>query len=144
MNVILEKRNDISVDAQSIKAISGTLGVNQKLIELLFLRGMKTEKDVRDFLFPDVGNFHDPFLMKGMREAVDRIDSAIENNEKIVVYGDYDADGICSNAILSLYLKSRGVEVFSHTPNRIGDGYGLNNDTLEKIIEEVIPDLIIT
>ena len=57
MNVILEKRNDISVDAQSIKAISGTLGVNQKLIELLFLRGMKTEKDVRDFLFPDVGNF---------------------------------------------------------------------------------------
>lgn len=144
MNVILEKRNDISVDAQSIKAISGTLGVNQKLIELLFLRGMKTEKDVRDFLFPDVGNFHDPFLMKGMREAVDRIDSAIENNEKIVVYGDYDADGICSNAILSLYLKSRGVEVFSHTPNRIGDGYGLNNDTLEKIIEEVMPDLIIT
>lgn len=144
MNVLLEKRNDISVDTQTIKDISGAIGVNKKLVELLFLRGMKTEKDVHDFLFPDAGNFYDPFLMKGMREAVDRINAAIENDEKIVVYGDYDADGICSNAILSLYLKSRGMEVFSHTPNRIGDGYGLNNDTLEKIIEEIMPDLIIT
>lgn len=84
MNVLLEKRNDISVDTQTIKDISGAIGVNKKLVELLFLRGMKTEKDVHDFLFPDAGNFYDPFLMKGMREAVDRINAAIENDEKIV------------------------------------------------------------
>lgn len=144
MNVILEKRNDISVDNGQVDSISAKLGINRKIAELLFLRGIKTEEEARAFLFPDVYNFYDPFLMKGMRGAVERINQAIENGEKIVVYGDYDADGVCSNAILSLYLKSRGMQVYSHTPNRIGDGYGLNNDTLEKIIEEIMPDLIIT
>lgn len=144
MNVILKKRNDISVDEKSILAISEALRINKKLAELLFLRCIKTEEEARKFLFPNVDNFYDPLLMKGMREAVERINYAIDNDEKIVVYGDYDADGICANAILSLYFKSRGMDVYSHTPNRMGDGYGLNSDTLEKIIEDIMPDLIIT
>jgi len=79
-----------------------------------------------------------------MKVAVDRINQAIKNGEKIVVYGDYDADGICATAILSLYLASRGVEVYSHIPNRIDDGYGLNTESLDRIIENSMPDLIIT
>ena len=144
MNVILEKRNNTAVDASEIADIAAALGINPKLTELLFSRGINTENDIRDFLFPDDGNFHDPFLMKGMNEACERIRRAIDNKEKIVIYGDYDADGICSNAILSLYFSSLGLDIYSHTPNRMSDGYGLNTDTLTKIIEDVMPDLIIT
>ena len=144
MNVILEKRNNTAVDASEIADIAAALGINPKLTELLFSRGINTENDIRDFLFPDDANFHDPFLMKGMNEACERIRRAIDNKEKIVIYGDYDADGICSNAILSLYFSSLGLDIYSHTPNRMSDGYGLNTDTLTKIIEDVMPDLIIT
>lgn len=144
MNVILEKRNNTSPDAEKAMKIAGNLGINAKLVELLFSRGIESEKDIKDFLFPNAANFHDPFLMKGMEAATQRIEQAIENKEKIVIYGDYDADGICSNAILSLYFTSRGVDIYSHTPNRINEGYGLNIESLSKIIENVMPDLIIT
>lgn len=76
--------------------------------------------------------FYDPFKMKGMREATDRIRKAIDNKEKVIIYGDYDADGVCAAAVLSLFLSSEGLDVFVHIPNRISDGYGLNEETLEK------------
>lgn len=88
--------------------------------------------------------FHDPFSMKGMHEAVERIEQAVNGKETVVIYGDYDADGVCAAAILALYLSCRGLEVYVHIPNRVGDGYGLNNDSLEKIISAHMPDLIIT
>ncbi len=77
-------------------------------------------------------------------ETVARLNKAIENGDKIVVYGDYDADGICASAILALYLSSRGLDVYTHIPDRIGEGYGLNVDSVERIIETVMPDLILT
>lgn len=144
MNTILEKRNNVEFNTDEIAAIAAEFKINKILVELLFSRGISTRESVRAFLFPDSNNFYDPFLMKGMKEAVERINFAVENKEKVVIYGDYDVDGICSNAILSLFFTSQGIDVYSHTPNRMGDGYGLNNDTLEKIIEQVMPDLIIT
>jgi len=144
MNTKLTKRNAEIIDYNEVGRVANSLDLNSKLVELLFSRGLTDEKSIKSFLQPNVENFYDPFLLKGMKEAVDRINYAIDNNEKIIVYGDYDADGICANAILSLYLSSRGLNVYSHTPNRIGEDYGLNVDTLERLIEEVIPDLIIT
>lgn len=144
MNTILEKRNAVQFNAEEIENISSVFGIDKKLAALLFSRGISSENAVRSFLFPDSKNFYDPFMMKGMPEAVERITDAINNNEKIVIYGDYDADGICANAILSLYFTSLNIDIYSHTPNRMADGYGLNNYTLEKIIERVMPDLIIT
>ena len=99
---------------------------------------------IEKFLYPNKENFYDPYLMKGMKEAVERIRTAIKNDEKVVVYGDYDADGVCATAILALYLSSQGLDVYAHIPNRVGEGYGLNNDSLDNIIEKIFPDLIIT
>ncbi len=144
MNVNLVKRNNLSVDLERVCAVSESMGLNPKFVELLFSRGINDEKDIHSFIYPDEKNFYDPFLMKGMRDAVERINKAVKNKEKIVIYGDYDADGICANSILSLYFSNLNIDIYSHTPNRLGEDYGLNADVLEKIIEEVMPDLIIT
>lgn len=144
MNVSISQKNSNTIESAAVKKIADDLKLNEKLVELLFLRGIDNEEAIRRFLYPDVDMFYNPLLMKGMSEATARINAAIENREKIVVYGDYDADGVCSAAILALFLISRGLDVFVHIPNRIGDGYGLNTDRLEKIIDQHIPDLIIT
>lgn len=144
MNVSVSQKNIKLIDLTAVKNIAADLKLNEKLVELLFLRGIDDEEALKRFLYPDVKMFYDPFLMKGMSEAVERIEQAITNKEKVVVYGDYDADGVCSAAILALFLSSHGLNVFVHIPNRVGDGYGLNTERLEKIIDEHIPDLIIT
>lgn len=144
MNIRTYKRNAETFDADEIKAVAGRLGLHEKLTELLFSRGIKDEAAIRRFLTPDINNLYDPFLMKGMAEAVERLRTAVNNGEKVVVYGDYDADGICASAILTLYLSGCGLDVYTHIPNRIGEGYGLNVESIERIIEEANPDLILT
>ena len=126
MNTKITRRNNTQIDYAEVERLSSSLNLNKKLVELLFSRGFNDEKSIISFIQPNADNFYDPFLMKGMSEAVERINYAIDNQEKIIIYGDYDADGICANAILSLYLSSRGLDVYSHTPNRIGEDYGLN------------------
>ncbi len=144
MNLKTYKVNDVVPDSKVVNAISEKFGLNKKVAELLFMRGYDNVDAVRVFLEPNEENFYPPMSMLGMRECCERLEQAIENNEKIVVYGDYDADGICASAILSLYLSSRGLDVCTHIPDRIGEGYGLNVDSVEKIIENSTPDLILT
>ena len=144
MNVLIEKRNKEIFDRKKIEECAAKTGLNPKLVELLFLRGVSSVEDVNNFIHPSSNNLFDPFLMKGMADAVSRINEAIENDEKIVIFGDYDADGVCAAAILALYLASRGLEIFVHIPNRIGEGYGLNVDSLSRIIENEMPALILT
>lgn len=144
MNVKLKKRNNSEVDSAAIEKIAANLSLHPKFVEILFSRGINSENDIIRFLSSDSDGLHDPFKMKGMSKAVERLKSAVENDETVVVYGDYDADGICAAAILSLYLRACGLDVRTHIPNRIGDGYGLNISSLEKIIEDVCPDLILT
>ena len=139
---IVKKNNDANTD--NIKLVASQLNLNERLVEILFSRGLTDVDSINKYLNPDVKNLYDPYLMKGMSEAVDRIKSAIANNEKVVVYGDYDADGVCAASILSLYLASQGLDVFTHIPNRMGEGYGLNVNSLGVIIENTFPDLIIT
>lgn len=139
---IVKKGSDI--DYSEVNRIATELNINNKLVELLFSRGLCDIDQIHKFLYPNKDNFYDPFLMKGMRETVDRLKLAIENNEKVVIYGDYDADGVCAAAILALYLSSQGLDVYAHIPNRVGEGYGLNEESLGTIIEKVLPDLIIT
>lgn len=144
MNVQFKRRNDVQIDNRAVNETSEKLGLHSKIVEVLFSRGISDEESIRRFLNPSPDNFYDPFLMKDMRRASERLEQAIANDEVVVVYGDYDADGICAASILSLYLRSRGLNVRTHIPNRIGEGYGLNVASLEKIIEEVCPDLILT
>ncbi len=144
MNLRTIKRNQEVFDPAEIAAVGGRLNLHPRLTELLFSRGLRDETAIRRFLTPDPDNLDDPFLMKGMKAAADRLHRAVEHGEKVVVYGDYDADGICATAILTLYLSSCGLDVYAHIPNRIGEGYGLNIESIEHIIEEACPDLILT
>ena len=144
MNVSIKKKNDVLYDGMKIQQLSEKLRLHPHITELLFSRGINTEEEIIRFLTADVKNLNDPFLMKGMKQAVDRLQFAVKNGEKIVVYGDYDADGVCSSAILALYFKSINSDVMVHIPNRESDGYGLNVSSIEKIVEEFYPDVILT
>ncbi len=144
MNLTTQQINNIHIDYDDVERISDKLGINKKLVELLMLRGYDNEDAINVFLHPNTENFYSPNTMLGMKECCERLEQAIENSEKVVVYGDYDADGICASSILSLYLAGRGAEVYTHIPDRIGEGYGLNTESIERIIENVMPDLILT
>ena len=109
---------------------------------ILLARGISEYEDVEEFLDNDF-SFCDPFLIKDMDKAADRINSALENKEKIAVFGDYDADGVTSTAILMKYLSSRGADVVYHIPDRIAEGYGMNKEAIEEISKENV-SLIIT
>lgn len=112
---------------------------------LLYQRGLQTQEQIDQFLEPDYStHIYDPYLFNNMEQAVTRIFSAIQNQEKIVVHGDYDADGVCAATILVSTLKALGtqnVEVF--LPHREIDGYGLNTNTVQLLTKEKT-DLIIT
>ncbi len=110
---------------------------------LLYSRGLTDSDKIKKFLNPGKKNFLSPFLLSGMQDAVDRIEQAKFNDELILVYGDYDADGISATAVLYKALTEYGVRAIPVIPNR-EDGYGLNISIIEKIAEEEIIDLIIT
>lgn len=144
MNLTTQKISNITPDTEEVERIGAALGLNRKLVELLFLRGYDSIDAINGFLHPSEEGFYPPETMLGMNECKARLEQAIDCNENIVVYGDYDADGICASAILSLYLSSRGLNVHTHIPDRVGEGYGLNVDSVERIIENAMPDLIVT
>ena len=100
---------------------------------ILYNRGITESEDIAEFLRCDLESLHDPYLLKDMDKAVNRIKTAQKNNEKITIYGDYDVDGITSIAILYKHLASMGFEVDYYVPDRIQEGYGVNRDALDKI-----------
>ncbi len=105
------------------------------ILQLLYNRGLTEEKTIDEFFNPDyVDHIHDPFLLKGMAEAVNRIKRAIEKKEKILVYGDYDADGVTATALMIKTLKFLGAEnIEVYIPDRAKEGYGLKMDVIPKI-----------
>ena len=144
MNTIIRKRSSAEPSAEYIRRTSEELGLHPRLVELLFMRGIRDTDAIKAFLYPDESRLGDPFEMKGMREAAERVRQAIDTGEKVVVYGDYDADGVSASAVLSLCFKMLGADVIVHIPDRMKDGYGLSVESIERIIEEHSPDLIIT
>lgn len=106
-------------------------------IQLLYDRKLNTQAEVDEFFNPDYENdLHSPFLLKGMGEAVERVLNAIKKNERIVIYGDYDADGVCSAAILFLTLKKISAnDIDIYIPDRDKEGHGLNNNAVQKIAD---------
>ncbi|MBD0370960.1 MAG: single-stranded-DNA-specific exonuclease RecJ [Pyrinomonadaceae bacterium] len=117
------------VEAQ---ALARKLGVSPVLASLLIKRGYADEASARKFLNPSFEELHDPALMLGMKEAVERILSAIDAGEKILVYGDYDVDGTTGTVVLRRALKMLGAETGFHVPHRFTEGYGINRAALEK------------
>ena len=130
-------------DSENIRNSARKFGLFPETVEILFNRGIKTEEDIEYFLSPGKHHFKDPFLLKGMKEAVERISFAKESGETVLVYGDYDADGICATTILYSALKRYGIDAVPFVPER-SSGYGLNKDTIDRLFEEHFPELIIT
>lgn len=118
--------------------------LDKRIISFLNKRGLETEAEINAFLEPDFSMLLNPFDLDGMKEAKDRIELAICNKEKIVIYGDYDCDGISACVILYKYFLSRGVVCDVYIPNRFDDGYGLSFDMIDEVLENSKPDLIIT
>ena len=127
---------DSSAQIAEIKAIAEKLGIKTLTAQLLYNRGYKTQEEAECFVKNENISFHDSFLLSDMDKAVARIMTAIENNEKIVIYGDYDVDGVTSVSILYLYLKEKGGDVSYYIPSRTGEGYGINPFAIESLAEK--------
>ena len=123
------------VDENKIEEISKTYNINKLLSTILVNRNIVSKKDINKFLKPTRNDFHDPFLILDMEKAVERIIQAINKQENVTIYGDYDVDGITSITVLKSYLQDRGLEVNTYIPNRLDEGYGLNNNAIDKIAE---------
>lgn len=109
----------------------------------MWQRGLRDQTAIDEFFNPDYGtDLHDPFLLSGMEEAVSRILAAVQKRESILVYGDYDADGVCSSALLVVALRMLGGQVQVYLPHRNAEGYGLSSSRIEQCVAEGVKLLI--
>lgn len=127
-----------------LKQFQEATGASLPFATLCLQRGIDTKEKLETFKKPNLEDLHDPFLMYDMQKGVDRIKEAIENGEKILVYGDYDADGITSTSILCEAIETLGGEVQYYLPNRFIDGYGPNVAVFQYMIDVEQVDLIVT
>lgn len=124
-------------------ALKQKLGVPAKIAELLAIRGIETYDDAKLFFRPTIDRIHDPFLMKDMDQAADRLALAIRDGERVLVYGDYDVDGTTATSCLYIFLKKFGVDVDYYIPHRFKEGYGINPDGI-KYAEDTGSHLIVS
>ena len=129
--------------AEAVDAIASQLGLLKPTAALLYNRGFHSVDEARRMIRKEDEIFHDPFQMAGMDRAVKRILDAVEQKQRIAIYGDYDVDGVTSVATLYLYLKSKGAEIEYYIPNRNGEGYGVNTNAIARLAEKGVR-LIIT
>lgn len=113
-------------DSKKIEILSKELSVDRTVAKILLQRGIETYDQAKAFFRPSLDDLHDPFLMKDMTPAVARIEKALENQENILVYGDYDVDGTTSVALVSQYLKTKQSNIGTYVPDRDGEGYGIS------------------
>ena len=123
-------------DEAKVERIQKEFGLSRLLATILVNKGLEDKEEIEVFLNPTRKDFHDPYLMPDMEIAVKRIVQAIENKEKVIIYGDYDVDGITSITVLKKFLSDRGLEVDSYIPNRLDEGYGLNKAAIDKIVAD--------
>ena len=124
------------LDVEKIKEIAEKFNVSELLATVLVNRGIVDDEEIRVFLEPTRNDFHDPYLMPDMDIAIERIIKAIKNQEKVIIYGDYDVDGITSITVLKKFLKTCGLEADYYIPNRLSEGYGLNKAAIDYIKEK--------
>jgi len=127
MNWVIKENND----NESVKTLSNELNISPILSSMLVNRDVKTFDEAKTFFRPNFEMLHDPFFMKDMSLAVERIQKAIKKNESIMIFGDYDVDGTSSVALLSLYLESLGLIVTKYLPDRKKEGYGISIKAIE-------------
>ena len=122
------------INTKEVEEIKNKYNVSRLVATVISNKNLQDDIDV--FLNPTRNDFYDPFLMPDMEIAVNRIIKAIENQEKVIIYGDYDVDGITSITVLKKFLQDRGLNVDSYIPNRLDEGYGLNKNAIDKIVSQ--------
>ena len=132
------------VEDADFTKIAKKAGLGPEVARLLFERGIKDETSLKKFLEPSLEDLHDPYLLHDMEKAVERIRHAIEQGELILIYGDYDADGMTSASIVKESLEQIGAECLVYLPNRFTDGYGPNVSVYKYFIEQQGVSLIVT
>lgn len=136
--------NFSQVDSELRAKLGSELGILPVTAQLLINRGLVDRDKALSFLSPKLEELHDPFLMKDMDKAVERLSSAIINGETIAVYGDYDVDGTTSTALLCLFLEEVGTaHIIPYIPDRMSEGYGLNRNAMKTLATQGV-NLIIT
>ena len=123
-------------DENKVKEIQEKYKINKLLATILVNREITEKRQIEKFLNPKRNDFYNPYEMPDMEKAIERIIKAIENNEKIIIYGDYDVDGITSVTVLKSFLEERGIHVSEYIPNRLEEGYGLNKKAVEYIAKQ--------
>lgn len=131
-----------SIDETQVDRLAEQLNVSPLVAQLLITRGMEDERVASAFLETNRDLFHDPFLMLGMHEAVQRIEKALQQNETIRIYGDYDADGVSATALLLAVLSQLGARVDYYIPHRLREGYGLNAEAIDHAVQSEVSLMI--
>lgn len=121
------------VDEAAARSLAGALGVNVRTARLLARRGVRDPDGARRYLEPKLTDMPDPFSMKGVQRAAARLADALAAGEPITLYGDYDVDGVTSSALVASFLALHGAQVDVYIPKRLVEGYGLNQEAVEKI-----------
>lgn len=131
-----------TIDSTTVEEFRSVLKVDKVIAELLLQRGIDSFESAQKFFRPDINDLHDPFLMKDMKEAVERLQDAIENQERILLFGDYDVDGTTAVAMMYSFLKDTAI-VDYYIPDRYNEGYGLSKEGIDFASEHNV-DLIIS
>ncbi len=127
---------DVEAQRRAARRLAIELGLDPLAARVLVARGVQEPQDAAQFLSHELTDLPDPFRMKGMSAAVERLTRAVVQQEKVTLYGDYDVDGVCSTALLSLFLDAVGAPPLTYIPHRIDEGYGLNVRAVERIAHE--------
>ncbi|MCW8961556.1 MAG: single-stranded-DNA-specific exonuclease RecJ [Ignavibacteriaceae bacterium] len=135
------KIKDVS-DELSVQRLADSLNISPILARLLVLRNIMTFNEARQFFRPSLDSLHDPFLMDQMEAATTRVITALTENQKICIYGDYDVDGTCATALLYMSLKELYASVAFYIPRRLEEGYGLSTSAMDAV-KEMGTDLMI-
>ena len=143
-NPLRKKWRFRNADLDSSLVLASEAGVSPFAAQLLIHRGIRTAAEARTYLYPTFDELHSPFKLAGMDKAVERIHKAISRGEKICVYGDYDIDGTTATALLLHTFQQMDVRADYYIPNRFDEGYGLSEDTIQKIHKENKAKLLIT
>ncbi len=129
-------------DIDKVAELSQEFNLSPRVMEIICSRGLSTKEEIEEFLNPK--KLNDPFLLKGMKELIDRITLAREMGDRVLIFGDYDVDGISATSIMVKALAIFGIKANYYLPNRFVDGYGLTNAVIDKIADKYNPNLIIT
>ena len=123
----------IGANAANVQPFPRPADMEPLVYDVLISRGITSEQEARDFLYPSLDNLRDPFLLSDMAAAMDTIRRHVDAGSPITVYGDYDVDGVTASSILYTHLKSLGADVEVYLPSRHTEGYGLNDAAIEEI-----------